>query len=68
MSTLTGRDRNHCRRPFLLDWSLIPLQLRERLDSTIIREKKGAITKLKENHFLGLESAKRAAEAIERCR
>ena len=33
MSAPTGRDRNHCTRPTLLDRSLIPLQFNDKIDN-----------------------------------
>ena len=33
MSAPTGRDRNHCTRPTLLDRSLIPFQFNDKIDN-----------------------------------
>ena len=33
MSAPTGRDRNHCTRPTLLDRSLVPLQFNDKIDN-----------------------------------
>ena len=42
ISTVLGKERNHWRRPVLLDWSRIPLQLRERTDRAMGEEEKKA--------------------------